>query len=158
MDSFVNLGSFIIQFVNIVVIIFMLNKFLFKPYLVYLHNEEIKRKELEEAHLKLHEIKENAKKEAKTIIDDAKKEASFIKSQGETLAKEETLAIINEAKEESERIKTKAMLDIDNERKAMNSTMKEKILEVALLLNEKLFKQSEANVSFIKKNAGEEII
>jgi len=59
----------------------MLNKFLFKPYLVYLHNEEIKRKELEEAHLKLHEIKENAKKEAKTIIDDAKKEASFIKSQ-----------------------------------------------------------------------------
>jgi len=69
------------------------------------------------------------------------------------LAKEETLAIINEAKEESERIKTKAMLDIDNERKAMNSTMKEKILEVALLLNEKLFKQSEANVSFIKKNA-----
>jgi F0F1-type ATP synthase membrane subunit b/b' len=69
------------------------------------------------------------------------------------LAKEGTLAIINEAKEESERIKTKAMLDIDNERKAMNSTMKEKILEVALLLNEKLFKQSEANVSFIKKNA-----
>lgn len=158
MDSFVNLWSFIIQFVNIVIIIFMLNKFLFKPYLVYLHNEELKRKDLEDAHLKLHTLKDDAKKEAKEIIDDAKKEAHFIKVQWESLAKEETIAIINEAKEESERIKAKALLDVDNERKAMNSIMKEKILEVALKLNEKLFKQSEANIDFIKKNAEKEII
>jgi dsDNA-specific endonuclease/ATPase MutS2 len=42
---------------------------LFKPYLKYLTNEERKRKELEEAHVKLNEIKAEAVKEAKDIVE-----------------------------------------------------------------------------------------
>ncbi|EKE26242.1 MAG: hypothetical protein ACD_4C00357G0001 [uncultured bacterium (gcode 4)] len=158
MDSFINLWSFIIQFINIVIIIFILNKFLFKPYLKYLHAEELKRKELEEAHTKLHDIKDEAKKEAKQIVDDAKKESQFIKAQWEMLAKEETIWIINEAKEEAEKIKSKALLDIENERKSMNAWMKEKILEVALKLNSKIFSKNDANIDFIKKTLENEKI
>jgi large-conductance mechanosensitive channel len=65
MGAFVNLGSFIIQFINICIIIFVMNKFLFKPYLAYLKKEEKKRKELETAHKEMEEIKKEAKDEAK---------------------------------------------------------------------------------------------
>ena len=76
---------------NIVIIIFILNKFLFKPYLKYLTAEEKKRKELEEAHVKLSEIKADALKEAKDIVEEAKKESHFIKDEAAEIAKEEAL-------------------------------------------------------------------
>ncbi|MDD2487402.1 MAG: ATP synthase F0 subunit B [Candidatus Gracilibacteria bacterium] len=158
MNSFVNLGSFIIQLINIAVIIFILNKFLFKPYLKYLTSEEKKRRELEEAHIILHDIKDEAKKEARDIIDEAKKESHFIKNEAGIIAKEEAKEIVDEAKDEAEKIKHKAMLDIENERKSMNESMREKILEVALKLNQKLFSKSDANVDFIKKSTEKEII
>ena len=150
MNSFINIWSFLIQFVNIVIIIFILNKFLFKPYLKYLTTEEKKRKELEEAHVKLSEIKADALKEAKDIVDDAKKESHFIKDEAAEIAKEEALEIVNWAKDEADKIKVKAHLDIDNERKALYSDLKDKVLEVALRINEKLFSKSDVNADFIK--------
>lgn len=158
MNSFVNLGSFIIQLINIWVIIFILNRFLFKPYLKYLTVEEKKRKELEEAHIKLNEIKDEAKKEAKDIVNEAKKESHFIKNEAWIIGKEEAKEIVDEAKSEAEKIKNKALLDIDNERKSMNESMKQNILEVALKLNEKLFSKNDANIDFIKKNIEKEAV
>jgi len=83
MGAFVNLGSFIIQFVNICIIIFVLNKFLFKPYLAYMLTEDKKRSELEKAYDEMEEAKKEAKKEAKLILDEAKKDAESIKKNAE---------------------------------------------------------------------------
>lgn len=158
MDAFVNLGSFIIQFINICIIIFVLNKFLFKPYLGYIESEEKKRVELETAHSEMEELKKWAKSEAKQILDEAKKNALQIKANAENLAKDEADSILLEAKEEAQKIKSKANLDIENERKNLYSELKDKILDVALKLNEKLFTKSEANKDFIEKALKEQKI
>lgn len=158
MDAFVNLGSFLIQFTNICIIIFVLNKFLFKPYLWYLVTEEKKRSELETAHEKMEELKKDAWKEAKTIIESAKSEADSIKKQWELLAKQEATDIVENAKKDAEKIKNKAELDIENERKALYAELKWKVLDVALKLNEKLFSKSESNSLFIKKAIDDEAL
>lgn len=158
MDAFVNLGSFIIQFINICVIIFVLNKFLFKPYLGYIESEEKKRIELEKAHSEMEELKKWAKIEAKQIVDEAKKNAIEIKANAEDIANDEADSIISLAKDEAEKIKNKAALDIENERKNLYSELKDKVLDVALKLNEKLFSKSESNKSFIEKALKEEKI
>ena len=158
MDAFVNLGSFIIQFINISIIIFVLNKFLFKPYLAYIKAEEKKRQELERAHEEMELLKDEAKKEASEILKEAKKEASEIKKRSESIAKEEALEIVEEAKAEAGKIKNKAELDIENERKNLYAELKDKVLDVALKLNEKLFSKSDANKDFIEKALKEEKI
>jgi len=158
MGEFVNLWSFIIQFINICIIIYILNRFLFKPYLGYLKEEELKRKELEEAHSTMEELKKCAKVEAKWIIDDAKKEALTIKKQNEIVARQEATNLVEEAKNEATKIKSKAMQDIDNERKTLYSDLRDKVLDVALKLNEKLFTKSDANADFIKKTLEKEKI
>lgn len=152
MDQFINISSFAIQFVSICFIIFVLNIFLFKPYMKYLLAEEKKRADLEKAHQEMEEAKKEAKKEAKGILDEAKKEAESIKKNAEILAKQEASDIVEDAKSEAGKIRTKAELDIANERKNLYSELKGKILDVALKLNEKLFARSEANRDFIEKS------
>lgn len=44
------------------------------------------------------------------------------------------------------------MTDIDIERKEMTDTLKKKVLDIAIRLNQKLFGNNEANVDFLKKN------
>ena len=156
MGAFVNLGSFIIQFVNICIIIFVMNKFLFKPYLIYIQAEEKKRSELETAHDEMEETKKEAKKEAKLILESAKLDAESIKKNAEVIAKKEASNLVVDAKNEAEKIKHKATLDIDNERKTLYSELKNKVLDVALKMNEKLFTKSDANKDFIEKAIKEE--
>lgn len=156
MWAFVNLGSFIIQFINICVIIFVMNKFLFKPYLIYIQAEEKKRLELESAHEKMEESKNEAKKEAKLILEEAKQDAEGIKKNAEWIAKKEASNIVEEAKNEAEKIKHKANLDIENEKKTLYAELKDKVLDVALKMNEKLFTKSDSNKDFITKALKEE--
>ncbi len=151
MWEFFKLWSFIIQFINICIIIYLLNRFLFKPYLQYLDQEDKKRRDLEASYEELEVIKESAKNEAKTIIEEAKNEAKFIKKQWRELTKQESEVIIKDAKIEAIKIKTKWLEDVENERNILYNEIKEKILNTALKLNEKLFSDNKSNIDFIKK-------
>lgn len=44
------------------------------------------------------------------------------------------------------------MADVDLERKEMVRTLKTKVLDVAVRLNQKLFGNNDANIDFLKKN------
>lgn len=158
MWEFFNLWSFIIQFINICIIIYLLNRFLFKPYLKYLDLEDKKRQDLEKAHEDLEVIKEKATNEAKNLIEEAKEEAKFIKKQWRELTKQEAEVILNHAKLEAVRIKTKWLEDVENERSILYNEIKEKILNIALKLNEQLFIDSKPNIDFIKKSLEKEVI
>ncbi len=158
MDAFVNLGSFLIQFANILVIIIVMKLFLFKPYMAYLSSEEKKRKELEKAHEDMTETKKKANKDIESLIDEAKKEAESIKKNAEHIAKKESVDIIESAKNETQKMKEKASLDIENEKKILYAELKDKILDVAIKLNWKLFSKSDSNKEFIEKSLKEEKI
>lgn len=147
----INIQALIIQTINILIVAFVLWRFLFKPYLAHIDEQTRKQAELEENVRAADHIMSKARSEANNITDAAKKEAKDIVAQGENLAKKEASLLVAAAREESQQIKNKAELDIANERKSLENAMKEKVLSVALKLNEKLFGKKDANADFIKQ-------
>ena len=158
MDSFINTWSFLIQFINITIIILLVRHFLIQPYLKYYIEEDKKRKKLEADYEKISGLIEESVVSAELIIANAKKESLVIRNNSETISRSEWEKIINEAKDEAENIKTKAHLNIENERTAMFEEIWNRVLQVALKINEKLFTKHESNIDFIKKSLKEENI
>lgn len=152
MGTLFDLWSFIIQGINFLVIALVLRKFFFIPYMKYLNDESLKRADLEARLLDSAEIVNNAHKEADIIIKDARHEAKNMTSTLLENAKWEAAEIINKANIDAENVRLKGMTDIDIERKEMTDTLKKKVLDIAIRLNQKLFGNNEANVDFLKKN------
>jgi len=101
--KFVTIETFVIQFVLLLIVLFVLNKFVFQPYLAYLD-------ELEEK-----TILETAEKEAKDIVEASK-------------------------------------VEIKQQELAMMSSMKSKVIDLTLRLNEKLFHNEKVSKDFLEKN------
>lgn len=116
----------------------------------------IKRAAFEEnTHAAVH-IVSDAQKEAVLIAQAAKNEARATLADAEALAKKEHANILAAAAMEAQQIKTKALADVDNERQALYSELRDKVLSIALHANEKLFGKSEANAEFIRQSMKEE--
>lgn len=147
--GFVNWSAFIIQMINISIIIFVLNRFLFRPYLVYLDEETKKRDQIDHDYSEREEQKKVTEKEIETLLSQAKKETQDMISQAEMLAKKGADTIITQAKQEAEQIKIKALQDISEEREVLYKEIRERVLSIALRANEKLFGKKEANREFI---------
>lgn len=156
--GFVNWSAFIIQLVNISIIIFVLNRFLFRPYLAYLDEETKKREQVDRDYADREEQKTAAEKQTEALLNQTKKDAQEMILQAEVLAKKETSSIIDQAKQEAEQIKVKALKDIDGEREALYKELRERVLSIALRANEKLFGKKEANAEFIAQAIKEENI
>jgi F-type H+-transporting ATPase subunit b len=152
----VNLGSLFIQLINLSVVVYVLYRFIFKPYLAFIDEETAKREAFEENARAAEHIISDARKEAGIIMDAAKNEARAIITDSEALAKKEYSLILSDARKESEQIKVKASKDIENERQALHNELREKVLSIALRANEKLFGKNEANADFIAKVIKEE--
>ncbi|MDR0772112.1 MAG: hypothetical protein LBF15_03580 [Candidatus Peribacteria bacterium] len=82
------------------IIIYILNRFLFKPYLKFIKEEDKKRVELDTAYEEMNVLKEEAKMQAGQIIESAKANALEIRANMETLANQEKEAIIAKAEAE----------------------------------------------------------
>lgn len=147
----VNLGSLIIQAINLSIVVFVLYHFLFKPYLRFIDAEIAKREVFEESLRTSTHIISDARHEASGIIDEAKNEARNIVAEAEKIAKKEQELIIAEARREADQIKAKGLQDIENERRTLYDEMRDKVLAIALRANEKFFGQKNANASFIEQ-------
>ena len=152
----VNLGSLLIQLINLSIVVFVLYRFIFKPYLAFIDEETAKREALEEnIHASKHIIFD-AGKEAAALMESAKNEARAIVADSEGLAKKEYALIVADARREAEQIKLKASKDIENERQALYNELRDRVLSIALRANERLFGKTEANTEFITKIIQEE--
>lgn len=152
----VNLGSLLIQLINLSVVVYVLYRFIFKPYLAFIDEETAKREAFEENARSAEHIISDARKEAGIIMEAAKNEARSLVADSEGLAKKEHALIVAEARQEAEQIKAKASKDIENERQALHNELRERVLSIALRANEKLFGKNEANAEFIAKVIKEE--
>lgn len=154
--QFVDWKVMLVQVVNFAIIFYVLSKFVFKPLIAFLDEESAKRQALEENARAAEHIVIDAQNEATAIVDTAKKEARAIMSDSEELAKKEYALTLANARKEAEQIKTKASKDIENERQALHSELRERVLSIALRANEKLFGKKEANAEFIAQMVKEE--
>jgi F0F1-type ATP synthase membrane subunit b/b' len=69
---FVDPSTFVVQFVLILIILWVLNKFLFKPYLAYLDEWEDKHRKLEEDYNNIDSLIKDANKQKEEILLTAK--------------------------------------------------------------------------------------
>lgn len=149
----VDTSSLIIQSINLAIILFVLWRFLFAPYLKQLDEEAKKRLELEQKLAKSTHIVDDAHKQAENIIDQAKVDAKLIASEITDHARTEASEITARATRDAEMARSKGFEDIAHERKALQEELKAKVVDVALKMNEKLFSKNESNVDFLKNNA-----
>ncbi len=152
----INIQTLIIQTINISIVVFVLWRFLFKPYLAHIDEETEKQRLFDENTLAAKHLISNAWKEAAAILEAAKNEARAIVADSEWLAKKEYTLIVSDARAEAGQIKQKATKDIENERLSLYSELREKVLSIALRANEKLFGKSSANAEFITQAIKEE--
>ncbi|MDD5377115.1 MAG: ATP synthase F0 subunit B [Candidatus Gracilibacteria bacterium] len=149
--QFVDWKVMLVQVVNFAIIFYVLTKFVFKPLIAYLDAEDAKRAKIDSLATDIEAQKLEADKSAREVLDRARQEATAIKAQAEVLAKKESSLMISRANEEIIEMKAKAELDLANAHKQLETAMKDRILTIALSLNEKLFGKKESNVDFIKQ-------
>lgn len=147
----INWWSVLIQSINLAIVVFVLHRFIFKPYLAYIDEVNKKREEFESNAAAAARIISEARHEADGIVASARSEAKQMASESESIAKKEAANIVAHANEEATLIKAKAESDIESERKHLEIEMQSRVLDIALKLNEKLFGKSEANALFLKQ-------
>lgn len=150
MENLVNWQALIIQTINISIVIFVLWKFFFKPYLAFLDVEASQRTQLEKDIKNSAHIVENAQMEAKKILDDSRLDAKNMANDILDNARNEADAIMQQANTDAELARKQGFADIEHERKNLREEMKQKVLSVALKMNEKLFGKNDANEQFLK--------
>jgi F0F1-type ATP synthase membrane subunit b/b' len=70
--KFVTVETFAIQFVILLLVIWVLNKFIFKPYLAYLDEMEVKQNKLEKEYKHIDKLIKEANEEKEVILKDAR--------------------------------------------------------------------------------------
>ena len=147
----IDLSSLLVQAVNIAIIIYVLRRFIFIPYLKYIDEEIAKRADLEAKTENASLIVDEASGTAKQLIDAAKSEANEIRKNARDLAKWESALVLSKANTEVAGIKRQAEEEITAERKMLENEMRTKILSVAIALNTKLFGDSKKNAELLEQ-------
>jgi F-type H+-transporting ATPase subunit b len=125
---------FIAQIINFLILVYLLNRFLYKPILEILKQREKKiRTGLEDAE-KSRIILEQAEKEKEEILKNARIESEKIINETKLIAKEIRKSIIDSSKSESEKI----ILEAKNQAKLEMEKMEKKIKVLSLDLSQKI--------------------
>jgi len=150
--QFVTVETFIIQFIILLVILWVLNKFVFKPYLAYLDEWEAKQEKVKADYNNAESILEKKRAEWDDILSKARAKWNSVIEEAEALANTKKEKILSEAEKQAQDSVSAAQKQIENERTSMLSGAKEHIMSAALKLNEKIFKDEKASKDFMEKN------
>ena len=150
--KFVTIETFVIQFVLLLVVLFVLNKFIFQPYLAYLDELEEKNKKLEADYKNIDKLVKDAEGESKKILTDARKKWNSIVDEAKTLGKQSRETMLETAEKEAKDIVEASKVEIKQQELAMMSSMKSKVIDLTLRLNEKLFHNEKVSKDFLEKN------
>ena len=150
--KFVTIETFVIQFVLLIVVLFVLNKFIFQPYLAYLDELEEKNKKLEADYKNIDKLVKDAEGKSKKILTDARKKWNSIVDEAKTLGKQSRETMLETAEKEAKDIVEASKVEIKQQELAMMSSMKSKVVDLTLRLNEKLFKNEKVSKDFLEKN------
>lgn len=151
MDKFVTLPTFIIQTVILFLVLYVLNRFVFKPYLAYLDAWEEKQKKLEDDYKNIDKIIKEAHEEKDQILASARKTGEQIVNDSEGVGKKKREEIISKAEHDAKDIVDNGMITIEKERTAAMSSVKSHLVDLVIKLNERLFKDSKVTKDYIEK-------
>jgi len=146
-----NVAVIIAQFINFWIVFFIFYYFLWKTIVKTIEERRNQIENLDNSEDVVREKIEAAESEAKEIINEARKNASDIQKNADELSKKDTAKKLQMAEEKAESIIEAAKRDVEKERLSMLSAMKEKVLDLSLKINSKVFDNKDNNKEFISK-------
>ena len=151
MSGFVSMDTFIIQFIILLLIIWVLRKFIFIPYLKYLDKWEEKQKQLEEDYKNIDALIAKAESDKESILKKARKKSDEIISEAEKIAKNKRNSLLEKAEEEAKWIIDSGRAEIEKEKLSMLADVKSNIIDLVLRFNKKLFWNEKISSEFVEK-------
>ena len=149
--KFITVETFVIQFVILLIVLWVLNKFLFKPYLAYLDTWEDKQKKLEQDYNNIDKLIANANEQKEGILGEARNKADSMIKDAEELAKSKRSTILEKADTEAKAIIESGKNEIEKEKLSMLNGVKSKLTGLILKFNKKLFWEEKLNKDFVEK-------
>lgn len=148
--QFFTLETLVIQTIILVLILWVLNRFVFKPYLVYLDKEAEKRKKLETDYNNIEKLNKEAVEAKEALLAEARTDAATIRKDATEIAKKEAQVIKDSAILEAASIKNSALSEIAKEKETMLNDVKAKSIDLILKFNAKLFSSEKVNKDFVE--------
>jgi F-type H+-transporting ATPase subunit b len=137
--KFITVETFVIQFIILLIVLWVLNKFLFKPYLAYLDKWEDNQKKLEDDYNNIDNLISEANKKKENILEDARKQADVLITDAESLAKIKKESMLTKAELEAKAIIESGKNEVEKEKLSMLNGVKSKLTSLVLKFNKKLF-------------------
>lgn len=150
--QFVTVETFVIQFIILLVVLWVLNKFVFKPYLAYLDEWEEKQAKVKADYDNADAIVAEKTRQGDEILEKARMKWNAVIEEAESLAKTKKDRIISDAEQSASSLKDAAMADIEKQKDSMLSGVKSQVIDMALKLNGKIFKDQKASKDFLEKH------
>ena len=132
-DAFgVDVPKLLFQVINFLLLLYLLNRFLFKPVLKLLDERETRiRKGLEDAEAAAHD-RELAKAEREAALDEARNEAQAMIARATKIADDSRTEILAEAKAQAEKVTERAREEITAEKERAMSELRASVADLAL--------------------------
>lgn len=146
-----NVAVIIAQLINFWIVFFIFYYFLGNTIVKTIEERRKKMENLDNSDAVVKEKLEKAESEANEIIEDARMKASEIQKNAEDLSKKDTQKKLEEAEMKAQGIVDSAKRDLEKERLSMLDSMKEKVLDLSLKINSKVFDKKDNNKDFINK-------
>ncbi|MFA5917109.1 MAG: F0F1 ATP synthase subunit B [Candidatus Gracilibacteria bacterium] len=149
--KFVTPETFAIQFIILILVIWILNKFIFKPYLAYLDELDIKQKKLEGDYKNIDKLVKDAEGKREDILKEARLKGDQIINEAESIGKKKREDIVFRAENDAKDLFESASSEIEKERLFMLNSIRTNVVNLVIKLNSKLFKQENITKDFIEK-------
>ncbi|HET6820754.1 MAG TPA: F0F1 ATP synthase subunit B [Candidatus Limnocylindria bacterium] len=132
-DAFgVDLPKLLFQVFNFLLLLYLLNRFLFKPVLKLLDERESRiRKGLEDAEAAARD-RELARAEREAALDEARKEAQAMVARANKIAEDSRTEILADAKEQADKVATRAREEITAEKEKAMAELRSTVADLAL--------------------------
>lgn len=148
--QFFTLETLVIQTIILLLILWVLNRFVFKPYLGYLDKESEKRKKLETDYNNIEKLNKEAVDAKEALLAEARADAAAMRKDATEMAKKEAQVIKDAATTEAQSIKNSALSEIAKEKETMLNDVKAKSIDLVLKFNAKLFSSEKVNKDFVE--------
>lgn len=146
-----SLSVVIAQIINFWIVFFIFYYFLWDKIVKIIEERKIQLTNLDNSDSVVKEKIEAAEKEAGEIVDISRTQALEIQNNADELSKKNTKQKLDEAEAKAKAIIEAANRDLEKERLWMIGEMKEKILNLSLKINSKVFDNKDNNKDFISK-------
>ena len=146
-----NIAVIIAQLINFGIIFFIFYYFLWNTIIKTIEERRKKLENLDNSDDLVREKIEAAELEAKWIIDESRSKALEMQKNADEISKKDTIKKIKDAEEKAQWIMDSARRDVEKERLGMLNSMRDKVLDLSLKINSKVFDNKNNNKEFISK-------